>query len=197
MRSTKNLNSFINHVKIVTSVYNLKFKLKNTSYLIADNLRCVGWFDEDYALVVAKNNPEWVEVLVHEYSHLTQFVENNEIWKNGGQSTTVMNEWLNGKKVKNINTHIDNVKLLELDNEKRSVQTIKDFNLDVDTNKYIRRANAYVQFHNWMKISKKWIDHNNSPLKNPRILNSMSNKFNMNYDKLSPKLIRIFEEEKI
>jgi hypothetical protein len=62
---------------------------------------------------------------------------------------------------------------------------------------YVKKANAYVQFYNWMLVTRKWSKPNNSPYKNKNLVAAMSNKFNMKYDSLSPKLEKIFKTENI
>jgi hypothetical protein len=74
---------------------------------------------------------------------------------------------------------------------------IKRFNLPIDIDIYIKKANAYVQYYNYLPISRKWCNPKNTPYKNERLVEAMSTKFNMDYSKLTNKLLKIFEEEKI
>jgi hypothetical protein len=106
-------------------------------------------------------------------------------------------DWLDGKNIRNIDKHIAVARDLELDNEKRSVKVIKKFNLKVDLENYVRKANAYVIFYNWLRKTRKWSKPNNSPYKNENVKSAMSTKFNMNYKTLSPRLEKIFREENI
>jgi hypothetical protein len=162
------------------------------------NVKCSGWFDEEVPeLVVAMNRPDWIEILAHEYCHLTQWVEGAPIWKKAEVSLGKVWEWLDGKNHRNIETHIGVARDLELDNEKRAVKIIKKFELKVDLENYVKKANAYVQFYNWMLVTRKWSKPNNSPYKNKNLVAAMSNKFNMKYDSLSPKLEKIFKTENI
>ena len=102
-------------------------------------------------------------------------------------------EWLSGKPKRNIKKWMALSRELELDNEKRSVQLIKDFNLPINTRKYTQSANAYVLFYNWMLTSRKWCKPGNTPYSNKTILNACSSKFNMRYDQLSAKMQSAFE----
>ena len=163
-----------------------------------DNIKCSGWFDEDgKELVVAINRPDWIEILAHEYSHLTQWVEQIPIWKEAEKSLGKVWEWLDGKNHRNMDKHIAVARDLELDNEKRSVKVIKDFKLNVDVEYYTKRANAYVIFYNWIRIVRRWSKPTNSPYNNKRLISAMSPKFNMKYDMLIPRIEKIFEEEGI
>lgn len=190
---------FIKHVRKECKKYGVNCVLKNTKTVRLDgDSRCSGYFDEEN-LVVAMKRPDAIQILVHEYCHLTQWVEQCDIWKLSvkNKSHDKLYRWLAGENVKDIETSISICRDLELDNEKRSVKMIKKFNLDIDIELYIKKANSYIQFYNYLLISRKWCKPNNTPYKNERLLESMPNKFNMNYNKLSKKLLKIFTEENI
>ena len=143
------------------------------------------------------NRPDWIEILAHEYSHLTQWVEQIKVWKQAEKSLGIVWEWLDGENHRNISKHISVARDLELDNEKRSVNVIKTFQLNVNIDEYIRKANAYVIFYNWMRKTRRWSKPNNSPYKNQRLKAAMSTKFNMKYKELTPKIEKIFKVEDI
>jgi hypothetical protein len=199
MNKTKKELAFIEYVKGECKKYGVKCKLKSVKYVKMDgNVKCSGWFDEEVPeLVVAMNRPDWIEILAHEYGHLTQWRENAPIWKEAVKSLPKVWGWLDGTNVRNIEKHIGISRDLELDNEKRAVKIIKKFELKVDLEHYVKKANAYVQFYNWMLITRKWSKPTNSPYKNKNLVEAMSSKFNMKYDKLTPKLENIFRTENI
>jgi hypothetical protein len=199
MKYTKKEQKFIDHVKTVCKIYGVKCSLRNSKYVKMDgNVRCAGWFDEEVPeLVVAMNRPDWIEILSHEYSHLTQYVEQIPLWKQAEVSLGKVWEWLDGKNCKDIDKHISVARDLELDNEKRSDKVIKTFDLKVNIDEYIKKANAYVNFYNWMRLTRKWSNPNNSPYKNENVRNAMSTKFNMKYDKLPARIEKVFREENI
>ena len=199
MNKTKKELAFIQFVKDECRKYGVKCKLRPTKYVKMDgNVKCSGWFDEEVPeLVVAMNRPDWIEILAHEYGHLTQWRESAPIWKEAVKSLPKVWGWLDGENVRNIAKHIGVSRDLELDNEKRAVKIIKKFELKVDLVHYVKKANAYVQFYNWMLVTRKWSKPKNSPYKNKNLVNAMSNKFNMKYDYLTPKLEKIFRTENI
>ena len=199
MNKTKKELAFIQFVKDECKTYGVKCSLRPSKYVKMDgNVKCSGWFDEEVPeLVVAMNRPDWIEILAHEYGHLTQWRENAPIWKEAVKSLPKVWGWLDGTNVRNIEKHIGISRDLELDNEKRAVKIIKKFELKVDLEHYVKKANAYVQFYNWMLITRKWSKPTNSPYKNKNLVEAMSSKFNMKYDKLTPKLENIFRTENI
>lgn len=199
MKYTKKESEFIQFVKDECKKYGVKCSLRNTkSVKLSSSVKCSGWFDEQVPeLVVSMNRTDWIEILAHEYSHLTQWVDQIPLWKTSEKSLGIVWGWLEGKNHRKINDHIDVVRDLELDNEKRTVKIIKKFNLNVNLDNYVKKSNAYVQFYNWIKITRRWSDPKNSPYKNVRLLESMPKKFNMNYNVLSSKIEKIFREENI
>ena len=118
-------------------------------------------------------------------------------WEEGCEGIGHLEDWLAGKRKKNIKQHIDKSRDLELDNEKRSVKLIKQWNLPIDIKDYIKRANAYVQFYNWMYYSRKWSKPGNSPYRNQAIYDAMPDTFRMNYKQMAKKYQKLFEEQNI
>ena len=190
---------FVKFVRNKCKEHGVKFDLRRTKVVtLSDNIKCSGYFDEEEPrLVVAKNRPDWLQILVHQYSHLTQWVENCSEWKNGCIGITKVDEWLNGTDVKNIKKYLALSRDLELDNEKRSVALIKKWDLDIDVDEYTRKANAYVLFYNYLYHTRRWSDPKNSPYTNQNIIGKMSNKFNMRYNEMSKKYLELFQKENV
>jgi len=188
---------FIAFVKAECRKEGVKCDLRNTSYVkISNSIKASGYFDENVpTLVCSMGRKDSIEILVHEYCHLTQWRERIPLWVEAEISMNLIDEWLSGKEVRNIKKHIEISRDLELDNEKRAVNTIKEFNLPINLENYIRKANSYVHFYNYMLISRRWATPTKSPYTNKRLLESMSTKFNMNYKKLPKRIEKIFIEE--
>ena len=145
-------------------------------------------------LVVAINQRGWLGVLVHEFAHMTQWLDNCKAWKDSMNHPDDVDDWLNGKELKNIKRTIAVTRNLELDNEKRSVKLMKQWDLPIDIKDYTQKANAYIQFYNWLYFTRRWCSPENSPYKNPKVYKEMPTVFRMNYRKMSDKYIKIFEE---
>lgn len=187
---------FIKYVKEECKTHGVKLRLKKRKYLVlSGNVRVSGYFDdENKELVVAINNPEWLGVLVHEFAHLTQWVENCEPWRRLGDSLTKLHDWLEGQQVKGIKKALAKARDLELDNEKRAVKIIKEWGLPINTRLYTQKANAYISFYNWMYYTRRWCTVKNSPYRNPNIYGEMPTIFRMNYEVLSEKYKKVFEK---
>lgn len=193
-----NTQQFVDFVSEECKKHGVKFKLKKSSYVkLSGNIKCSGWFDGvKKELVVAGGSTQWLSVLVHEYGHLTQWAENAKVWKEADNISNI-DEWLNGKDVPEIKKALAKTRDLELDNEKRSVKLIKEWNLPIDTKEYTQKANAYVQFYNYLYYTRRWCTPTNSPYKNPAIYKKMPTIFKMNYKKLSEKYMKVFVDSGI
>ncbi len=195
----KKAKDFIKHVKSECKKYGIKCDLRRTKYVrLSGNIKCSGYFDEDEpALVCSMNRPDSLEILAHEFGHLTQWIEQIDLWKKCMKSMPLVDDWLSGKDVPNIKKHLAASRDLELDNEKRAVKIIKKFELDIDIQRYIKKANAYVLFYNYMLATRKWGTPNNSPYKNKRLIEAMPGHFRMNYNSIPKRIEKIFIEENI
>lgn len=199
MAFTAKEKAFIQYVKNRCKEHGVKCDLRNTTYLrLSATSTCSGYFSEAAPeLVVAMKSPRWIGILAHEYSHLTQWVERIPVWVKAENSLQHVWDWIDGTDIKGINRHINVARDLELDNEQRAVNIIQRFDLNVDIDSYIRRANAYVQYYNWIKQTRKWSKPGNTPYSNERLIAAMPNKFNMDYSKIPKRIERIFREENI
>jgi hypothetical protein len=203
---TKKQEAFLDFVKSECKKHGVRCDLRKVSYLrLSGNIKCSGYFDDDDnnypKLVVAANKKDWLEILVHEYCHMTQWLDQKsgkfKNWDPALRSILVVNDWLSGKKVRNIKYHMAKVRDLELDNEKRSVKMIKKWNLGIDLDMYIKKANAYILFYNHILTTRRWSKPKNNPYGNKRLIDAMSTSFRMSYKTNSKKVQKIFTEENI
>ncbi len=200
---TKADKEFIQFVKQECKRYGVKCDLRPTKYVkLSGSIKCSGWFDsEAKQLVVAMNRPDGLSILVHEYAHLTQWQDclagKFPLWSKSTESLNKVDGWLDGKRVYNIKRHLGVNRDLELDNEKRSVKLIRKHGLSINIPGYIRRANAYVQFYNWMFFTRRWSNPTNSPYNNPTVIEAMSDRFNMQYGEMSKKVFKAFKTANI
>jgi len=169
---------FVNDLKILCEQSNVELILSKTdSIMYLDSIECCGYFDnvdkktKSPILVcsIGKNlknikniQENFLSTLVHESCHMDQWLENDKIWENN-LSCDIVDSWLSGNEIENIKFHIERTRELELDCEKRTVEKIKKYNLRIDVNSYIQKANAYVQFYNYILNTRKWSTPENSP----------------------------------
>ncbi len=195
----RQVERFIKHVKAECKQEGVKCDLRNTRYVkISPSIKASGYFDEEGpVLVCSMKRPDSLEILAHEYGHLTQWREQIPLWKAVGISMPLVDEWLVGKDVPNIKKHIAVCRDLELDNEKRTVKLIKEFDLPVDIDHYIRKANAYVYFYTRMLSTRKWATPQNSPYTNKNIISTMPKAFKKDYSIIPKKIEQVFISENL
>lgn len=192
-------DEFIKYVKKECKYYGVRYSLRPSKHLVYDGQTMSGCFDDtNKVLVCAMKREDALSILAHEYCHMTQWAEKCHEWMRSNElkSYTAWADHLKGKKIE-MDIHFQIMRDLELDNEKRTVRLIKKLDLPIDVKLYTKKANAYVMFYNYMRITGLWAKPGNTPYNNQRIIDSMPDKFSLNYSHIHPRLERIFREERI
>lgn len=187
---------FLKHVKQQCKFHKIKFDLrKKSGYIrLSGNIKCSGYFDShNKQLVVAAKRPDFIEIVVHEYCHLTQWIESCPEWIACEKTVDHIERWLSGERIRNVFDHIRNMRALELDNEKRAIKTILEFDLPIDTKRYTKKANGYVYFYTWMMKTRRWTSIDNSPYSNEAIIDAMPEEFQEDYENIPPHVIEVFK----
>jgi len=122
---------------------------------------CSGYFDgEDKALVVACGKPfeDWIEILIHEYSHMEQWLTDSR-WKHWEDTCLALWDWMDKARMLNstqLNNVIDSMIELERDCEVRALNNIKKWNLPINKSMYKRKSNLYLYSYRLMPELKKF-----------------------------------------
>jgi len=192
--------AFINYVKKECEAYEVQLCMRKGRFVLLDkNTQCGGYFESNKGkerLVIATNRKDFLSILVHEYSHLTQWAENCYEWHNYSDSYSLVHSWLEGEDVPNISRHLKRAMFIELDNEKRSVALIKKYKLPIDVDDYIRKANAYMFFWLYLKYTRSWSKATNSPYNNKTIISKMPKRFLKEY-KMTERIKKLYFNEGI
>ena len=204
-RLSKNDKAFIQHVKDECKRLGVKTHIKDVKYVkLSPTIKCSGYFDEadpDKGAILAASmgKPDGLEILVHEYCHLTQWQDGFHLWKKAGSALSIIDEWLEGKykRPQTLDRAFEIAIGLERNNEMRSVRVINEWGLSIDVSTYIKKANSYLMFYNWLRKTRKWSNPNNQPYNNKRLIAAMPDNFKMNYSKLPKKYEVIYKEENI
>lgn len=195
-----NVKAFIKHVHSVAKLNGIKIQAHNSKSIRIDKgISVSGYFSsEEKKLAYAKKNKQWLEILIHESCHMDQFIEQTDIWMKA-MDGFLIDEWLQNKNIPQgkINRAINHTRDLELDCEKRSVRKIKEWNLPVDIDLYIQRANCYVLFYNWLKETRKWSTSKNSPYSNKNIYSKASKTWLKNYSYIPQNIRKVFNENNV
>lgn len=167
------------------------------------NIPCSGFFSGDndgetpeLAVAIGGDMEQWLPVLVHESCHMDQWHEKSPLWEsdNGDDPTSMIDEWISRSieyDKKTINHMFKSTIALELDCEKRSVEKIKKYDLPINIDTFIQKANAYLMFYLFCKKHRKWNSSKTSPY-----MNSISTKLSKNwypsYTKLPKEIEQLF-----
>jgi hypothetical protein len=166
-----------------------KVKLSNSRFLnMTPSQRCSGWCDGN-EIVVAFKSPLFEQVYVHEFSHMTQCVENSILWKD---DFDFWNDLSKGFTIKSYDKILE-VIALERDCEKRALALSKKWDL-FDNALYAKQANLYLHYYQYIFLTNKWI--NSTSIYHPLILEKMSDKLQPMscFSKIDMELMKLFHE---
>ncbi len=160
----KNDREFIGYVVAECSKKNVKVSFENEKFVWSDGTRCSGYFDEygrELVVAIKKSQRDFLPIIVHEFSHFQQWVENDPVFINMSKNEELdgdMWEWMKGVNIpmSRVRKSIRAYQNLELDCEKRSVEHIKNFNLSINIQEYIKMANVYILFYSLLLKTKSW-----------------------------------------
>jgi hypothetical protein len=166
-------------------------------HVMADNLRCTGYFDGDseqpvLVCAMGADTNRWLGILLHEYCHLTQWVERAPCWL--ADKNPRWNEWIAGKSVANVEQQLLATQAMEADCERRTLRLIRELGAPVDVERYTRSANAYIHFHNTILETRKWFAPGKEPYNNPKVLALANPTFDSRFDRTPPRLAKALRE---
>lgn len=160
-----NKNRIVFLGEALADLINSKVTIKLESKLRVDGGKYNGYFTdepiEEFGLAINKKEDLWFTIFLHEYCHFLQWKEGAKVWKDMDIIPDDENwdKWLAGKKKYSkarIDLFFDVTKRVEFDCEKRAVELIKKYGLDIELKRYIQKANAYIFFYNLYKEKKQW-----------------------------------------
>lgn len=165
----------------------------SVSDVFIDTARVGGYFDEANNKIVVKLDEYFLEILVHEYCHYIQWKKNSKVWLEQGDSIDLMWKWIN-KEIeldkKHLNIIFDKIVKLESDCEKRAIKMIKKYNLDINLEQYIKCANAYVLFYDYVKEKRVWLKDDQGMYSFKKVLDKVSGK---EIEKPNPNTYKLFD----
>ncbi len=198
---------FIEHVKTTAKANDVKLKFieGDSIFLPESNTHCSGYFidnpHKELAVAINTNNIEqWLPILVHEFSHMEQCLENSIEWNNnkvnGVESIELIDKWLNGDdSIENIKDLIQMSYTIEADCELRSIENIKKFNLNIDIPTYIQKANSYILFYAAVLQHRKWYEPEKKPYRIKELYSMMpSDKIIIDWELEYPKYKELYQK---
>lgn len=155
---------------------------------IQDGNDCNGFFQDEpkpkLAVACGQEQDRWIQVLLHESSHMDQWIESSPYWTDGKfcgvEAIDIIELWirkyveLTDKKKWEIIRAARNV---ELDCERRTALKIENWDLGISAEQYTQRANAYVLFYNMIGMYRQWYSPGKEPYNDSAIYNAMPKVF--------------------
>jgi hypothetical protein len=164
--------AFLDYVRAACDKAGVQLRLEARYYTRAGDS---GWFDDEKKiLLVCVNDADWLTILAHEFSHLSQWTEKSPLYKEESEDQEDFEAWLAGtkriSKPKLIHV-VRNIQRCELDAERRTVRLIKQFHLTTDIKKYIQVANFYIWQYEAARKFGRWVElHDDLSAKMPTTL---------------------------
>ena len=181
---------------------NISVALVSENYVIAEGetIPSAGFFDPIKRQLVCATKGKfegWFGVFIHESCHMDQFIENAKPWADlklgksfkEEDACDIFFQWLEGIPTCNklVRQSCKKTLLMELDCEKRTAEKIKKHNLSINLERYIKSANVYILFYNFIKKHRIWHPRGRSPSKYQSLKNLVSSSFDENYNVLPKK----------
>lgn len=198
----KYTKQFLRFVKSKCKEYNVKFTIVDNN-ILDDNRDLTGYFTDEKGhkelLISAPNQYILVSTLVHEFSHMLQWINQSTFYtariRGGIDPYLIMIEWLSGKtyQKKTVKASINKVRLCELDCDRNALLLIDEFNLPINKLDYIYDAIAYQYFLKYVEIKRNWI-FNGKAVTGIDLKDIVDPSLDNNFDKLPKKIRVIFEQ---
>lgn len=131
-------------------------------------------------LAVAAGQPveRWLHVLVHESSHLDQYLEGSSYWTNGYipgttiEAVDAVTLWADHKielTQEQLSEYVRRSRDAELDCERRAVTKAREFDLPVNVDEYTQKANSYIFFYTAIQETRAWYPPGKEPYNTPEV----------------------------
>ena len=197
------INKFISDLEQKCSEHNINLLTPNTpgvQYPYGNTLTN-GYFDSDnrvLACATGKELNQWLPILIHEASHMDQYLENDPVFTDllGLDETFKWNEGSEDVDFNKINNEIASGIAVEVDCEKRTVEKIKQYGLEfvVGIEEYIQKSNSYVLFYLWMKKNRSWYKIGFEPYNVKSVYSKMPKTFEIDYTTMTQDVSEAFDD---
>lgn len=142
--------------------------------------RVSGYFDSEarggpkLACGTCPSEESFLGVLLHEYCHVTQWVENCTAWREDDILSAKYDTdgWIySGRKCSaGMRKAFAARRDLEADNERRTVRLIKELGVkQINLPRYIRASNSYIHFYNTIPETNSWYHPDRQPYHMPHV----------------------------
>lgn len=190
-------HQFVSHVRDHLAQYGMRLVIGRGKLLNCGGYRCEGFFnDQERMIKIARHSANFLETLVHEYSHFLQYINNSKIYQKSDKAILMVDDWFAGKDFPEdkLRRSFFIIRAMERDCEKRAVKLIKKFNLQIDEKLYTKRAHCYIYSHFLMEKTRKFYAYKKSPYRSSVVLKIMpSSMAVLSHKSIPPKVYSVLE----
>lgn len=180
----------------------INFVKKKLLYIEDEGIKSSGYFQISnkkpfLACAIGSDITEWLPVFVHEYCHFLQWKKGLKVWTQSEYITLDQIVKIQSNKSIKLDEMVrilGDLRNLELDCEKRTVEIIRKYRLPIDIKTYIKKANAYVFFYTHIQQYRQWASGPKSAYNNQEILENISSRFYSNYEVIPKKLKGLYDK---
>jgi hypothetical protein len=196
------LKKLIAYIENSCKDHGIELVLRKAKHVMAGSTKCNGCFNyETGHLVVATKVKFWELILVHEYAHMTQWLENCREWAAYRQSQIdagdLVDSALCGARVdkRKLHSQLRATMMMERDCERRAVVLLQTFGYtEIKTKQYIQKANAYTIFYLHIEKTRKWYKMGSEPYNKPSIWKHFPETFDVDVDEVYKDLRDLYEK---
>jgi len=194
-RLTPDIKHFIGQVRTELHSYGFRLCFGRGQSVNGGGWRALGYFcDRKKLIKVARGRKDWLDILVHEYAHFRQWIEQPAgVYNADADASRIVDQYLHrGRKTSPglLRKAFARVMAFERDAEMRAVEIAKKWNLPIDISLYARHANLYIYSHHLMRDTGRWRAKRN-PYKSYKIVQLMPTTFKaQSHQSIPPQVYR-------
>lgn len=166
-------HGFIDSVISFCLIHTLELDVVEDKHVLIFGSECAGSFSarNNDTLSVAVGVPfeDWFPVLVHEFCHANQYVDDRKKFRAMDISSDRVFEWTGGKDFsdQDLDQAFSDSIWLESDCEARVMEAIKTHRLGhlIEAAEYAQKGNAYAQFYQHLRNTRTWYVTGQCPYK--------------------------------
>lgn len=199
-----NFNQIVRIVKEECNALGVKFHRGRgqTVQFGEEKLRTSGYFYDgetekgsSYPILAIATNPNSLTILVHEYCHMQQWIDQDPVWtkiSNHGQIWDWV-EGMDGFSDDELNQSAEAYYQLELDCEKRAIKKHIQWKTGINLTEYIQKSNAYTMFYFYMREHRVWYSPGKEPYNVKKVWSAMPKTFDFNREKWYNKVHKLYD----
>jgi hypothetical protein len=175
------VSKFVEQVRTELVSYGFRLCFGRGKLVNGGGWRAAGYFcDRERLIRVARGRSDWLDILIHEYAHFRQWVEQAaHVYNADAAASITVANYLHGGKTPApavLRRAFSRVMAMERDAEMRAVRIAKAHGLPIDEERYARHANLYIYSHHLMRDTGVW-RAGSDPHRSWRIVDMMPSTF--------------------